>query len=382
MPDASERFWEAWLASPQPHGFPAHPEAPPYLSPRDQFGTHVLSLTYAKRLRHYHRCAVGHTLEHHGLIKVPLAGQPAGIYWLRFYRGSARCVAVLTEVPGNPSRSVTNAISRISGFVAERFSVDLRDLVVFEIWPKRDKRPSRVKYVTFTDSGIRLPPGSQRQRPKEGELPFTGRPAWWSSTRKEVEDMVGVPLAELPPHDELYAAVKAMGGGTSEEVLRNVYSAVEVKGLPPPHNPSRCRYEPRFEQIQRELDGQGVVDELEAGRRFWETLSPEQCKRCPYHKADWASIADESVRVIGELGPHKVDDNYLVEAEKSRLPGRDKEWLLSLFYDPVIVDGGSYTNGQHRGCALRFSGAARAAVVTDLESLGSASADWVYLGDG
>ncbi len=56
---------------------------------------------------------MAYSLEHHGLIEVPLAGRPAGIYWLRFYRGTPRSVALLTEVPGNPSLSVTNAMSRV-----------------------------------------------------------------------------------------------------------------------------------------------------------------------------------------------------------------------------------------------------------------------------
>jgi hypothetical protein len=42
---------------------------------------------------------ITHVLEHHGLIEVPLPGRPPGTYWLRFYRGEPRCVAVLTEVP-------------------------------------------------------------------------------------------------------------------------------------------------------------------------------------------------------------------------------------------------------------------------------------------
>ena len=200
-----------------------------------------------------------HALEHHGLVKVPLGDtcQPAGIYWLRSYKGAPRCVAVLTEVPGNPSLSVTNAISRVSAFVADRFLVDLS-----------------------------------------------------------------------------------------------------------------------------ELDKQGVGDKLEAGRHFWGTLSPETCALCRYHKADWAAIAEESVRVIEQLGPRDDDHDYVAAAQGSHLPRRDKEWLRSLFADPVVIAGGGYTNGQHRGCALHFSGAERAAVVTDLEPMGFVDTDEVYLGEG
>jgi hypothetical protein len=64
------------------------------------------------------------------------------------------------------------------------------------------------------------------------------------------------------------------------------------------------------------------------------------------------------------------------------LPTGDLRWLLSLFDNPINIEGGSYANGQHRGCALRFSGAERAAVVTGSEVLGHVCTDWTYLGDG
>lgn len=323
-----------------------------------------------------------HTLEHHGLIKVPLIGDREGIYWLRFYRGAPRCVAVLTEVPGNPSLSVTNAISRVSAFVADRFSVDLSELIVFEIWPRTNEMSPAVKYLTFTGGGGSRRPGSRQQRPTGGDLPFTGRPVWWSSKREEIEELVGVALEALPSHSELYDAVKAMGGGTGQESFRRIYTAVAVEKLPPPHNPSRCHYKSRYEKLRRELTTQGVEDELEAGWRFWSTLSPETCAICRYHKADWAAIAEESVRVIDERGPRDDDHDYVAAAQGSHLPKRDKEWLRSLFDDPVVIAGGGYTNGQHRGCALHFSGAKRAAVVTDLESIGYVDTDEVYLGEG
>lgn len=61
-------------------------------------------------------------------------------------------------------------------------------------------------------------------------------------------------------------------------------------------------------------------------------------------------------------------EKYLQEVERSGLRKRDRRWLDSLFRDPVSIGDGSFTNGQHRGCALRFSGARKAAVVTDHEA--------------
>jgi hypothetical protein len=326
---------------------------------------------------------VPHALEFNGLIEVPLGGRPAGIYWLRFYRGTPRSVAVLTEVPGNPSLSITNAMSRVSAFAATRFSVDLADLIVFEIWPRQEDSEPSIKRVTFTDDGREEAPGSRRTRrlDKAEQAAFTGRPDWWSSTRRAIEKVVGMRLAEMPAHDELYALVKALGGGTTQEIYRRIFTAIDVNDLPPPHNPSSCHYISRFSAIQTRLAEEGVEGELEAGRRFLSTLSPEEWAQCPYHEADWAAIADESVSIIERLGPCEPHD-YFVEASRSSLGEEDRGWLLSLFRDPVDVAGGSYTNGQHRGCALRFSGAQRAAVVTDIEFMGMEDTDWVYQGEG
>ena len=63
--------------------------------------------------------------------------------------------------------------------------------------------------------------------------------------------------------------------------------------------------------------------------------------------------------------------------------GSDLRWLVSLFEQPVIVTGGGYTDGQHRGCALRLSGAPRAVVVTGSEDVPLPRLnDWQYEGDG
>ena len=42
----------------------------------------------------------------------------------------------------------------------------------------------------------------------------------------------------------------------------------------------------------------------------------------------------------------------------------------------------SMVNGQHRGCALRFSGVERAVIHVSDELLGKECIDWTYEGDG
>jgi hypothetical protein len=322
-------------------------------------------------------------LEHHGLIKVPIRGRADGIYWLRFYRGRSQSVAVLTEVPGNSSLSLTNAILEISDFVARNFAVDLAELVVFEVWPKGAAGRPSVTRVTFSDEGSERTPGLpvSFDRAISERAKFTGHPEWWESSFETISEMVGRPVEPLPDHDELYGAVCAIGGGTIEEISRPIFEAVEVGSLPPPHNPSNCENYTRFADISQMLAHAGVADELAAGREFLATLTAQECAKCTYHQADWRAIADESTRIVGSLGRCNIDD-YEREVESSALKEREKGWLASLFGDPVVIEGESYTNGQHRGCALRFSGARRAAVVIGYETIGQECTDWTYEGQG
>ena len=176
----------------------------------------------------------------------------------------------------------------------------------------------------------------------------------------------------------------ALGGGTTEEIVRDIFEAVSVTRLPPPHNPAQCKHRDRFAPIsaQHQAAGKDWFDaDLEAGCAFLATLTPGDLRTCTYHQANWKAIAGASVRILENLGPREPKD-YLAAAERIRLRRRDRPWLFSLFRDPIIIVSSSYTNGQHRGCALRFSGAERAVVVTGTESLGEENADWTYLGDG
>jgi hypothetical protein len=122
-------------------------------------------------------------------------------------------------------------------------------------------------------------------------------------------------------------------------------------------------------------------NELEAGTRFLASLRPEDLRSCPYHNLGWKRIADASALILQSMG-RRDPDAYVAEAKKTRFRARDKDGLISLFDDPVTIEGGRYVNGQHRSCALRFSGAERAAVVVDSEVLSEVPADWVYLGNG
>lgn len=216
-------------------------------------------------------------------------------------------------------------------------------------------------------------------------MQFGQAPAWQDATRDAIEKLIGGTLAELPDHAEFYRRVLSLGGGVTTEIIRPLFEALPVDQLPPPHNPSRCRHIDRFRQIadeQNTPEGRRWLEhDLEVGRAFLTTLTPDDLRHCPFHDADWRAIADASVRIIETLGRCDTDE-YAAAASDTPLRRNDREWLVSLFSDPIFIGGGTYTNGQHRGCALRFSGAKRAAIATDDEILGEECTDWTYGGGG
>lgn len=261
---------------------------------------------------------------------------------------------MLTEVPGNPGLSVCNNIEGIQEHLNDQFSVDLARLTMFEIrptgcWGFKEEvtclRVDSVPHVEWTEVGI-----------------------------DEIVRAAGEPLPSLPSHDDLYAEVRVAGGGVFEPILWQVFEPVPVDQIPVPHNPSNCEHYERF----KSLETSGVKP---AGRRFIDSLTETDQQTCRYHHADWQWIAQESVRIITELG--HVEGGEYVDAV-NRIDGRadDQSWLRSLFDDPIDVAGGEFTNGQHRACALRFSGASHAAMVVGDDHRGDDEQIWIYQGDG
>ncbi len=299
----------------------------------------------------------------HELIAVPFGGRASGIYWLRLYAGQVAHVAVLTEVPGNPSFSVTNGISQIASYLHERFGTLPSQLVIFVIWPRgaNGLDPSVVHRVRFGQSA-----------------------PWPESSRGEIEALVGAPLPELPEHGELYGRVLDLGGGTTQGRRRPIFEALAVSDLPPPHRLFRCLHAARFDSLAARTSAasvSGITPGVDIGQLFLDSLTPADIKACPRHAGGWKSIADESVRII-ETNAGGDSADYVAEARRGHLPHDDLAWLVSLFRDPVDISGRAYIDGQHRACALRFSGAERAAVVRSYEELGDVSDDWIYEGDG
>lgn len=290
------------------------------------------------------------------MIRCPAAG---GIYWLRLFDCGPRKVAVFTEVPGNPGMSVTNAMTELIDQLARDFGVRRRGLAVFEVWPR----------------GAPIPGVPTIRRVRLGD-----ELRWNGSTWSDVRTLVGRSVPRLPRHAEIYRRVLALGGGVRVEIYRPAFEVVPVDHLPPPHNPARCAHFSRFRSLETRahLDPH---DRKATGRRFLATMTPNDLRRCRFHAADWRAIADESVRIVERVGP--ADQHlYVAAAEKAQLPTADLQWLISLFREPVYISGGGFRDGQHRGCALRFSGSERVAVVVRDELVEVRSDDWTYRGGG
>jgi len=296
---------------------------------------------------------------HHNLITVPHAN---GIYWLRLYGDGTARVAVITEVPGNPGRSVMNATEAIVAEIERRFGIEPAVLTCYEIMP----------------SGVAGPAGWAAWR-----VELRPEPLWHAVVMADIEAAAGQRLVPIPQHSDLLRDVVALGGDALDEVEEPVFKAARVAELPPPHNPFKCAFATRFAEMQRELGPQEPTDAelLALGERFLASLTDEDSKTCPFHDADWRSIAEESVRILGASTARSADD--LAEAARtSALPSQEKRWLESLVRVPVTVGGQAYEDGQHRGCALRFSGASHALVARGFHATRSESRVWTYIGDG
>jgi hypothetical protein len=301
----------------------------------------------------------GATRLYHDLFTLPI---DRAIYWLRLYRrASGRFAALVSEVPGNPGMSVTNGVSMIQKAIAAKFHIDedLIDLVV--IWPK-------MRWV-----------GGPVERSSRSRVPADVDAEWSSLSWKRIESEVGA-IPELPDHEKLFKRVLALGG-RARETTAAVWEAVPVTSLPPPHHPFKCKYAERFDAMVGAAKSHKA--HLAAGRRFLDSLTAEERAECRYHKADWAAIANASAEVVDELAG-RTDADYRAAAGRRKLAAREKTWLIGLFAMPIDLSDGrdSYVNGQHRGCALRFSGAERAAAVVGAVTTQHGDADWTYLGEG
>ncbi len=297
----------------------------------------------------------------HDLIMAPAREHGYGVYWLRLYAVGATRVAVVTEVPGNPGQSVVNASEAIVEEILRQFEVDAGSLALFLVMPSGFTGGALTAWQVHDSPELR----------------------WDRVTIGDIEGFVGQPLAALPAHVDLLDRVLALGGDANDEVHEPVFEAIPVDKLPPPHLPFKCALAERFEAIKANVGPEDVdqADSVRLGEQFLATLTADDRASCDFHAADWRSIAEESVRIL-ETSPSADQDGLVTLARSCPLPSSDRRWLASLFGQPVVVHERSFGDGQHRGCALRFSGARQAVVVRRFRTLRVEPGVWIYGGDG
>lgn len=138
----------------------------------------------------------------------------------------------------------------------------------------------------------------------------------------------------------------------SDWLVHEQFRVVRVSSLPYFHGPFKCAHRALFET--RDSD-----ERDEAGRRFHARLTDEHFAKCEYHqRADWRTVARTSVRLFRAFKdkPRSEFDDAVLNIA---LPKRDRWELYFLIHDPIVWGGRSHrvTNGQHRICAIRTSGA-------------------------
>ena len=277
----------------------------------------------------------------------------SNIYWLRLLCDDRSVVAIVTEVPLNPGMPMQENEDEIRSHIELILGVSMRQLTFYRVLPRGYPLPESPVVLTKGRSSISL---------------------------NVLEVSLGLPLPPLPENTELRTRVLELGGVAAKHERRTVFEAMSIANLPSPHNPYRCAHRSRFNNMREK---ERWADDSEAGSRFITSLSAEDIAACWWHQAaDWAIVANESVRVVETVGRLMPEGNYRREARQAGLSDRNRPWLISLFEQPIIVTGGGYTDGQHRSCALRLSGAARVAVVTGYDNVVTRINDWQYMGDG
>ena len=149
-------------------------------------------------------------------------------------------------------------------------------------------------------------------------------------------------------------------GGRFDEPDRLTFKVIPVDALPLPRDLFRCQFADRF----KALLGAHGDDSQAAATEFFSVLSKDEMAACRYHDANWQRACDRAVEIIDLLGPTPSDDDLEAVLQRSDLAEPEACALYSLLgVDGLSVNAHGYGNGQHRGCAVRFSGATHVVVV-------------------
>ncbi len=285
-------------------------------------------------------------------VAIPPERRGRGVYWLRIYRDENAAVVLVTEVPGNPGSSISNSASRIARWILDNVLDGVSDVRWFHCYPAGmyDIEP-KVRYAELTFAEPDLAPIWRNHR-----IP-----------RKRIEELIGQPLTLLPDHDEVLMRVIAAGGSLTAQPNLPRYVVVDVADMPPPKNPFRCVHHKRFQAFVKAYPPR--LDDRygrEARDAFYATLTAGDYMKCKrYHSGDWRAVCSEAVRIVEALGDLPPMDALDAAIDSANLTKNDLRWLRSIFGDLMGWVDDDWSNGQHRGCAIRASGAEPNVVAED-----------------
>ena len=273
---------------------------------------------------------------------------------LRVFDAAGNRVVIATEVEDNPGMSVVNAIGALA-----------RDV-------ERDFGEVPTTWISHFPGA-----GSMASHWSEARLDGS-RVEWNRISPEQAEKLVRVELSEPEREQHTMAAV---GGeqhpllGLIEEEeeylpLGSRLTVVPVALLPWPHNPSDCARHERFDQI-KEFYPPAYWTTGTAGAHFFLTLTDQDFSACPYHEPDWCRVAEVSIEIFEALPLEAEHDDALAATSGRFTETLEAKALNSLFTDPIIWSpkSGTITNGQHRTCALKASGAPLCVIDTYGESV-------------
>lgn len=298
-------------------------------------------------------------LVRHGLLVVD-AARTSAICWARVFSGPATSVITLTEVPAN-----------LGGGVINRVELFCRELAC-------EMTLTNSRWFTCIPAGFC---GMEEARWSEvtfGDPATLEIPTWNPTTLADVAAIVGGPWPGMPEHSALVQMVLDAGGQLEEPVPTTMFDIAPVETMPAPHEPFKCAHHDRFRAMRAQ---NSAADEVEIGQRFIASLTADDYLACRFHAADWKKIAAAAVTAIRTHGSNPTRRQLDAACAAAGLTSTESGWFSSLFgSESIQLGGGQYLNGQHRGCAIRASGAAEFVVGRNAPGLGEATT-WTFLGE-
>ena len=263
--------------------------------------------------------------------------------WVRVYRcGQDDAVALVLDPTDNPGASANNAAEQLLADLDRAFP-SLGAFRVFVRFPEDTRGDCWIEILEQVE-----------------RIDFTRH------TANEVEDLLGLPI-DLELGDPTCAGL----GGEHHPLLTLIpppeedvdrferVAVVAIADLPWAHNPGSCLWKPRFEELEA-FYPPSRRHRPALGAHWYLTLSGSDFSACRYHEGDWKQIAAVAVEVFEDAHSDGGGMDDVLDAIGNAFgESIEGSWCASLFTDPIVWQPGhpSITNGQHRTCALKASGA-------------------------